>query len=129
MAKSNITFDRFKALKGRIDAELLRRKYTQAVDTVKVPYDNEPTPKKPVETEHYQKINDPIELINENYSQSLNSQGKVIKNLDILDAITTTLESVSVTHSTGNCSGTCTGLCAGACSGDCTGSCVSRSFG
>ena len=126
---ANITVDRFKELKARIDAELLRRKYVYAVSNVKVPYTTEPAVGKKVEIEHYQKINDPINLINSSYGEASKKPGSPIEDLDVLDANLAILESTGVNHSTGNCSGNCTGLCAGACSTNCSGSCGNNCSG
>jgi hypothetical protein len=115
MANENITYSRFTALKSRLDAELKRRKYRGAVNTINNKYTVTPAAGKPIEQEHYNKINGPMTVINSSYNQGNKGNGDAIPSLDTLDANLSVLESTSATKSGGGCSGSCTGLCSSGC--------------
>ena len=66
MAK-NILPDKFKTLKARIKNEVNRRKHTGSVTsygTTAYDYTNAPEAGKPIESEHYNKLVEPLRAIN-----------------------------------------------------------------
>lgn len=124
--------EEFIALKARVKAEMLRRKYKGTLvsyGSSAYDYEVQPTEGGVVLPEHVNKIATPLNAIN-NTGISEVASGDVIKAIDALDAFLTTAEGYKVTSSTTDCKSSCSGLCVTGCgsgckgcSGSCTGGC------
>lgn len=122
----------FIALKARVKAEMLRRKYKGtlvAYGSSAYDYEVQPTEGGVVLPEHVNKIATPLNAINDTVISEVDS-GDVIKAIDALDTFLTKAEGYSVTSSSTDCKSSCSGLCVTGCgtsckgcSGTCTGGC------
>lgn len=125
--------EEFIALKARVKAEMLRRKYKGTLvsyGSSAYDYEVQPTEGGVVLPEHVNKIATPLNAIN-NTGISEVASGDVIKAIDALDTFLTTAEGYKVTSSTTDCKSSCSGLCVTGCgsgckgcSGSCTGNCT-----
>ena len=125
--------EEFIALKARVKAEMLRRKYKGTLvsyGSSAYDYEVQPTEGGAVLPEHVNKIAIPLNAINDTGISEVAS-GDVIKAIDALDTFLTTAEGYKVTSSTTDCKSSCSGLCVTGCgsgckgcSGSCTGSCT-----
>ena len=119
----------FIALKARVKAECLRRKYIGSVASyggAAYDYAVIPAAGNVVLPEHLNKLTEPLNAIAPT-GYNTAQKGAAIPNLTALNAFLTASESYSLTSPVTNCKSTCTGLCVGACSTTCTGctSCTS----
>jgi len=125
--------EEFIALKARVKAEMLRRKYKGTLvsyGSSAYDYEVQPTEGGAVLPEHVNKIAIPLNAINDTGISEVAS-GDVIKAIDALGTFLTTAEGYKVTSSTTDCKSSCSGLCVTGCgsgckgcSGSCTGSCT-----
>lgn len=125
--------EEFIALKARVKAEMLRRKYKGTLvsyGSSAYDYKVQPTEGGVVLPEHVNKIAIPLNAINDTGISEVAS-GDVIKTIDALDTFLTKAEGYSVTSSSTDCKSSCSGLCVTGCgtsckgcSGSCTGNCT-----
>lgn len=123
----------FIALKARVKAEMLRRKYTGSLvsyGSSAYDYEVQPTEGSVVLPEHVNKLSKPLNAINNTGISSEFESGDVITAIDALDTFLTKAEQYSVTSSSTDCKSSCSGLCVTGCgtsckgcSGSCTGGC------
>lgn len=123
----------FIALKARVKAEMLRRKYKGTLvsyGSSAYDYEVQPTDGGVVLPEHLNKIAIPLNAINDTGISEVDS-GDVIKAIEVLDEFVTTAAGYSVTSSSTDCKSSCSGLCVTGCgstckgcSGSCTGGCT-----
>lgn len=121
----------FIALKARVKAEMLRRKYKGTLvsyGSSAYDYEVQPTEGGVVLPEHVNKIATPLNAIN-NTGISEVSSGDVIKAIDALDTFLTKAEGYNVTSSSTDCKSSCSGLCVTGCGSGCTGCSGSCSTG
>ena len=121
----------FIALKARVKAEMLRRKYKGTLvsyGSSAYDYEVQPAEGGVVLPEHVNKIAIPLNAIN-NTGISEVASGDVIKAIDTLDTFLTTAEGYAVTSSTTDCKSSCSGLCVTGCGSGCKGCSGSCSSG
>ncbi len=130
----------FIELKRRVKKEMLRRKYVGTVEASggeNWDYSMDPTEGGVVSTEHYSKLQDPLNAINTVYESNSGTNttmpipvsGKRPHALDILEARLTINERADVTSVTTDCASSCTGLCSTGCATTCKTSCTSGCYG
>lgn len=106
------------ALKTRIKNEVLRRKYNGTVASyggTSYDYIDIPNINKLLIIEYFNKLNDPLKAINLNDFGASALTGDLLRDISILDAKTTILETKPMVGADTGCSSSCTGLCANAC--------------
>jgi len=125
---------RFTALKARVQAECLRRKYNgSVVDYGGVDYyfKNQPAPDTIAAEEHFEKIAVPLNAINSDKIPYTDGD-RIISDEEMtaMEAAVTLFETRAMTDRTqGDCKTSCTGACYTGCAGSCTGGCGSSCSG
>lgn len=125
---------RFTALKARVQAECLRRKYNgSVVDYGGVDYyfKNQPAPDTIAAEEHFEKIAVPLNAINSDKIPYTDGD-RIISDEEMtaMEAAVTLFETRTMTDRTqGDCKTSCTGACYTGCAGSCTGGCGSSCSG
>lgn len=124
LAKDNLRLaSDFVALKARVKAEMLRRKYVGSLVTyggVAYDYTVAPSAGNVVGIEHINKLVTPLNAIRPT-GYTTESVGNVTDALTNLNTFLTQSEGYSITGATTNCAANCAGLCVGTCNIGCTG--------
>ena len=125
---------RFTALKARVQAECLRRKYNGSVVDYGGPdyyFTNEPAPNTIAAEEHFEKLAVPLNAINSDDVPYVDGD-RIISDEEMtaMEAAVTLFETRAMTDRTqGDCKTSCTGACYTGCAGSCTGGCGSSCSG
>lgn len=135
MIGDKIDPSRLNELKERVKAECARRKYTGSVESysgTNYDFTNVPKTETDILKEHYDKITDPMNAINQNNTpdNSENTFNELVleDKLTAMEVYLTAYETRDVvdkspTDCAASCTGTCTLDCTGTCTSDCSGGC------
>lgn len=115
--------EEFISLKARVKAEMLRRKYNGTLvsyGSSKYDYEVQPEAGNVVLAEHFNKIVEPLNAINDT-GLTTKYSGDLIVAMETLDTFLTKSEGYALTSKTTNCKASCSGLCVTGCGSGCSG--------